>query len=642
MEKKRNSLFPSLTGNNSRGNDNRRSGSGSSNGSLSRSNDFPSLSGTELGTSSSSGFSSDEFPSLSGDRSTPSYDAGRSNTAQSNGTGQKRNSIFSSMSRNNSNSRSNDNLQTIYPSTNPNAFPSLSRSDSGASSFSGFSSDEFPSLSDSSTTSYDTGRSNTAQSNGTGQKRNSIFSSRSRNNSNSRSNDNSQTIYPSTNVNAFPSLSGNGSGQSSFSSTTNNDVGRFNNAQSNGMEKKRNSLFPSLTGNNSRGNDNRRSGSGSSNGSLSRSNDFPSLSGTELGTSSSSGFSSDEFPSLSGDRNDSRRSSFTGSDGDRSFTTPLSSSSSRNDSGRMKTSNFPSSTSNNFPSLSGNNSGRSSFPTTPVAGTRNSFNAQARSNNNDNVLDKAKSLFSSRDTTRGRQNMSPNTRKTRELLDRMSPVKVQGGSLKTVSFNSEVERLQVFLETEGRPLNANIDLCQGPDNTPQKMSIYIEEGCERPLNVVIETPGSSNMISIRNMGEMELPMNAYVDDNVVGGDPARTLAETGDFETIQGGSVRSKPFGPEVSSVRILLSSDGRPLSARIELLQGPNNSKQVMDIYTEDGMERPFFAVIETPGRGNMVRVVNTAPLEFPMYCIVEPYDIKSRNDPSYSENESTQLTWS
>ena len=54
------------------------------------------------------------------------------------------------------------------------------------------------------------------------------------------------------------------------------------------------------------------------------------------------------------------------------------------------------------------------------------------------------------------------------------------------------------------------------------------------------------------------------------------------------------------------------------------------MEIYTEDGMERPFYAVVETPGTGNVVRVVNTASMEFPMTAAVEAFEV---GDSSYLE---------
>jgi len=215
---------------------------------------------------------------------------------------------------------------------------------------------------------------------------------------------------------------------------------------------------------------------------------------------------------------------------------------------------------------------------------------------------------------------------TKEIFEEVTPVTVQGGSLRTCSFNEDVERVSVYLKTEGRPLNANVELWQGPDNSPQKMTVYLEDGSLRPFRCVVESPGSSNAIAIRNTAEMEFPLIAGldVDTERESVSPATVLHQNGSsFRTVQGGAVYTTPFSPAVKSVQVVLKTDGRPLNARVELLQGPNNNKQVMEVYTEDGSARPFFLIIDTPGTGNVVRIVNTATVEFPLTAAVEPYII-------------------
>jgi len=230
---------------------------------------------------------------------------------------------------------------------------------------------------------------------------------------------------------------------------------------------------------------------------------------------------------------------------------------------------------------------------------------------------------------------------TTEIFDKTSSVIVQGGSLRTCSFEESVNRVSVFLKTTGRPLDANIELWQGPDNAPQKMTVYLEDGELRPFRAVVESPGSSNAVSIRNTGQMEFPLTAGVECDMTGGAaPSELLNMNSESRIVQGGAVYTTPFPPSVQSVQIALKSDGRPLNARVELLQGPNNNKQVMDIYTEDGQERPFYAIIDTPGSGNVIRIVNTATVEFPLSAAVESYIV----DDSVVEESSANggLTWS
>jgi hypothetical protein len=239
-----------------------------------------------------------------------------------------------------------------------------------------------------------------------------------------------------------------------------------------------------------------------------------------------------------------------------------------------------------------------------------------------------------------------NDKITKKIWEKSTPELVQGGSLKTWSYaNANIDRVQVVLKTEGRPLDADVELWQGPDNNPHRMRVYIEDGSIRPFNAVIETPRGPNTVAIRNIGQLEFPLSAFVVGDVVDNDTLPPLAEATDSAskntpktiqeapmTIQGGALKTYPFDPSVESVQVLLKTDGRPLNARIELLQGPNNIKQVVELYTEDGMDRPFFIVIESPGSGNVVRIVNTATVEFPLTAWVEPYVIGQKGSPQDS----------
>lgn len=241
----------------------------------------------------------------------------------------------------------------------------------------------------------------------------------------------------------------------------------------------------------------------------------------------------------------------------------------------------------------------------------------------------------SRDNSRdnsGRKETKPTNKSdlqyTKNMWDNLTPVTVQGGSLRTWSVDAE--RVQVFMKTDGRPLNANIELWNGPDNTPLKMGVYVEDGDSRPFSAVVETPRGHNAIAIRNTAQMEFPLGACVEADA-GKDPARiTTKSSGKVasKTIQGGAVHTYPFSSSVASIQVLLKTEGRPMSARIELLQGPNNIKQVIEIFTEDGLERPFYAVIQTPGSGNVVRIVNVATVEYPMTASVEPYFVEQGID--------------
>jgi hypothetical protein len=215
------------------------------------------------------------------------------------------------------------------------------------------------------------------------------------------------------------------------------------------------------------------------------------------------------------------------------------------------------------------------------------------------------------------------------VWERRTPTMVQGGSLRTWSFVTHLlNTVQVHLRTDGRPMNANVDLWQGPDNNPQRMAVYVEDGSVRPFQCFMATPFGQNTVSVRNTAQLEYPLQAVLEAGpmlMASPNHERGMARLLDAssKTIQGGAVLTKPFEPSVQSVQLYLKTDGRPLNCRVELLQGPNNIKQCLEVYTEDGSIRPLYVIMETPGVGNVVRIVNTATIEFPIEAVVEPWDV-------------------
>merc|ERR1712188_358110 len=134
------------------------------------------------------------------------------------------------------------------------------------------------------------------------------------------------------------------------------------------------------------------------------------------------------------------------------------------------------------------------------------------------------------------QNYSGGVMPSRGVTMPDSQILVQGGSLRTWSYRSPaVEQVQVILSTEGRPLDADIELWHGPDNTPCKMRVYVENGQLRPFNAVIETPRGPNTVAIRNIGQIEFPIAAIVVAGSVD-NPSADCASSS--MTIQGGALR--------------------------------------------------------------------------------------------------------
>ena len=206
---------------------------------------------------------------------------------------------------------------------------------------------------------------------------------------------------------------------------------------------------------------------------------------------------------------------------------------------------------------------------------------------------------------------------------------IQGNTLKTWDLGDEgVQRVQLSLRSEGRPINANVELWHTPSYVPTKFRIYTEDGLIRPVDAIIETPKHPKTVAVFNEGPIEFPFEANVADTGCG--TAYDSLKDVEPQLVQGSALTSYTFGSEVESVQVLLKTSERNMKAKIELTQGPNQVKQYIEIYASVGYKNPFYAIIKTPGPNTAIRVINQNTVEFPFDAWVLPYEVGERSPPS------------
>lgn len=257
---------------------------------------------------------------------------------------------------------------------------------------------------------------------------------------------------------------------------------------------------------------------------------------------------------------------------------------------------------------------------------------------------------------------------------------VQGGNRQTFSqyggYNEPPQK-EVVLQTNGRPLEANLEVWDGPNNIPESVRVWSQDGARYPFtSMASNRPGSTT--SVRNVGPQAFPLEAGVRagalastarnfemgigandlyDNYGMGtgtmsDQARlgfTSSSYNNFgraaasafpagRTVQGdGALETFTIEPNVGSVLITAHSEGTPIKAIVELWQGPGTARQIAEVYSQDGLNRPFSAVLETPGDGCTIAIRNVGDMAFPMRASVEPYREKQghyQNDFPYRES--------
>lgn len=210
------------------------------------------------------------------------------------------------------------------------------------------------------------------------------------------------------------------------------------------------------------------------------------------------------------------------------------------------------------------------------------------------------------------------------------------------------EQEGVHLHSEGgRPMHASVQEWRNSGHTPFRVNAYSDDAGARRLRVFSPSrDGSPHTMAIRNTGPMEFPITDSSTYNggyetKIQGNSLRTYSNlhhsspsawpTRVGEIIQGeGCIKTFPVSGEIEEVRVFLTSDeGYDIQAKIEVLQGPNNVKQEFDVHSENGREKPFLAIIDTPGsQGHTIRIENTGPMTYPIRADVQPVRVRNPVD--------------
>ena len=69
----------------------------------------------------------------------------------------------------------------------------------------------------------------------------------------------------------------------------------------------------------------------------------------------------------------------------------------------------------------------------------------------------------------------------------------------------------------------------------------------------------------------------------------------------------------------------------------------QVIELYSENGLDRPFFCTFATPWSGNVIRILNTGPMEYPLTAsVVRPCRrVRFRHPSAALEGERVSWCW-
>ena len=214
---------------------------------------------------------------------------------------------------------------------------------------------------------------------------------------------------------------------------------------------------------------------------------------------------------------------------------------------------------------------------------------------------------------------------------------IQGGKSRlTFKMPLGAERAQIYVQSNGRPLTARVELWLGPIRRVHFMDIKCMNGSETPYRGCIKFKNTDSAgpqtIEISTSEDSQFPALVGVDVMT----PERSAERQRVFDAIWKSStklysqgdktVRSVPIADHVKSVQLLVWSKDvgkKSFKVNIEFLQGPNCKRQYYELQCGGGTQ-PYHAVFETPGNGWTMRFVNTKTVhDGSVEFVVVPYEV-------------------
>ena len=103
------------------------------------------------------------------------------------------------------------------------------------------------------------------------------------------------------------------------------------------------------------------------------------------------------------------------------------------------------------------------------------------------------------------------------LLPKEIPATTQGercdgGALRSFPLDPSCEKLEVVLNTDGKQLNARVEILNAPNNPKQTYEIFTNNGELNTLAVCFNCPDAGNTVRVVNLAPVEFPCYIHLNE----------------------------------------------------------------------------------------------------------------------------------